>query len=68
MWAGSAERLRAADVSRAANDRLVEAGGALASFPFCPALALQHTGDPLQPDAVHRAQAEAAGRVRLEPR
>jgi len=46
MWAGSAERLRAADVARAANDLLLQAGGALASFPFCPALALQHTGDP----------------------
>jgi MoaA/NifB/PqqE/SkfB family radical SAM enzyme len=68
MWAGSAERLRAASVARAANDRLVQAGGALASFPFCPALALQHTGDPLHTDAAHRAQAEAAERVRLEPR
>lgn len=68
MWAGSAERLLAAGVARAANDRLVQAGGALASFPFCPALALQHTGDPLRPDATHRAQAEAAERVRLEPR
>jgi MoaA/NifB/PqqE/SkfB family radical SAM enzyme len=68
MWAGSAERLRAAEVALAANDRLVEAGGALASFPFCPALALQHTGDPLRPDGAHRAQAEAAERVRLERR
>jgi AdoMet-dependent heme synthase len=68
MWAGSAERLAAASVARAANDRLVEAGGALASFPFCPALALQRTGDPLQADDTHRAQAEAAARVRLEPR
>jgi len=68
MWAGSTERLAAASVARAANDRLVETGGALASFPFCPALALQRTGDPLQPDADHRAQAEAAARIRLEPR
>jgi len=68
LWAGSPERLAAAAVARAANDRLAGAGGALASFPFCPALALQHTGDPLQADAAHRAQAEAAERVRLEPR
>jgi MoaA/NifB/PqqE/SkfB family radical SAM enzyme len=68
MWAGSAERLLAAGVARAANDRLVQAGGALASFPFCPALALQRTGDPLHPDPIHRAQAEAAERIRLEPR
>ena len=40
---------------------------ALASFPFCPALALQRTGDPLRPDASHLEQAEAAERVRLDP-
>ena len=51
----------------AANDRMVEAGGALASFPFCPALALQRTGDPLRPDESHLEQAEAAERVRLDP-
>jgi hypothetical protein len=68
MWAESAERLLAATVARAANDRMVEAGGALASFPFCPALALQHTGDPLRPDESHRAQAATAERVRLDPR
>jgi MoaA/NifB/PqqE/SkfB family radical SAM enzyme len=68
MWAGSSERLHAASVARAANDRLVDAGGALASFPFCPALALQRTGDPLQPDDGHREQATIAERVRLELR
>jgi hypothetical protein len=41
------------------------AGGALAAFPFCPALALQRTGDALQPDATHLEQAEAAARARL---
>jgi MoaA/NifB/PqqE/SkfB family radical SAM enzyme len=68
MWAGSAERLAAASVARSANDRLVEAGGALASFPFCPALALQRTGDPLQPDEGHREHAVIVERVRLDPR
>jgi MoaA/NifB/PqqE/SkfB family radical SAM enzyme len=68
MWAGSAERLHAASVARAANDRLVEAGGALAAFPFCPALALQRTGDPLRPDEGHRDQAATAERLCLEPR
>jgi MoaA/NifB/PqqE/SkfB family radical SAM enzyme len=67
MWTGSEERLAAAAVARAANDRMVEAGTALASFPFCPALALQRTGDPLRPDASHLEQAEAALRVRLDP-
>ena len=42
-----------------------EAGGALAAFPFCPALALQRTGDALQPDETHVEQAEAAARARL---
>jgi hypothetical protein len=51
-------------VARAANDRLVEAGGALAVFPFCPALAQQSTGDPLRADAAHRVQAEMAARIR----
>ena len=68
MWAGSTERLFAASVARSANDTLVATGGALASFPFCPALALQRTGDPLRPDESHLEQAEAAQRIRLDPR
>ncbi len=67
MWAGSAERLAAVSVSRAANDRLVAAGGSLASFPFCPALALQRTGDPLAVEEGHRQRAEIAARLRVEP-
>jgi hypothetical protein len=67
MWAGSAERLAAVSVSRAANDRLVAAGGALASFPFCPALALQRTGDPLKVEEGHRERAEIAARLRVDP-
>ena len=65
LWPTSPARAEAAGVAQAANDRLVASGGALASFPFCPALALQRTGDPLVPDASHVAQAEAADRVRL---
>jgi MoaA/NifB/PqqE/SkfB family radical SAM enzyme len=68
MWAGSPERLAAASVARSANDRMVQAGGALSSFPFCPALALQRTGDPLLPDDTHREHAEAAERIRLGAR
>jgi len=63
LWRGSEERALAASVSRRANDRLLEAGGALATFPFCPALALQRTGDPLRPDDSHRERAEIAGRT-----
>ncbi|MFI4944824.1 MAG: radical SAM protein [Burkholderiales bacterium] len=65
VWSQSAERERAAAAARAANDRLAEAGPVLAAFPYCPALAQQLTGDPLQPDAGHVEQAEAAARARL---
>ncbi len=68
IWAGSAERLEAASVARAANASLIASGGAVAAFPFCPALALQRTGDPLRPDDSHRDQAAIAERVRLDPR
>ena len=68
MWAGSTERLFAASVARSANDTLVAAGGAVSSFPFCPALALQRTGDPLRPDESHVEQAGIAERIRLDPR
>jgi len=67
VWRESEERQRAAATARAANDRLVSIGGALAAFPFCPALAQQRTGDPLQPDEDHAAHAEAARRVRTAP-
>jgi MoaA/NifB/PqqE/SkfB family radical SAM enzyme len=65
IWRESETRVSVAATARAANDRLVEAGGALATFPYCPALAQQHTGDPLRPDAAHVEQAEAAARARL---
>jgi MoaA/NifB/PqqE/SkfB family radical SAM enzyme len=65
LWPTSETRQEAAAVARAANDRLVEGGGALATFPFCPALARQRTGDPLRPDEGHREQAEMAQRIRL---
>ncbi|MGD8896825.1 MAG: radical SAM protein [Acidobacteriota bacterium] len=64
LWPGADGRREAAAVSRAANDKLVESGGAMAVFPFCPALAYQNTGDPLQPDDRHREEAEMAERVR----
>jgi MoaA/NifB/PqqE/SkfB family radical SAM enzyme len=67
VWRESEERAFAAATSRAANDRIAAAGGALAAFPFCPALAQQNTGDPLEPDAGHIEQAEAAARARLAP-
>jgi MoaA/NifB/PqqE/SkfB family radical SAM enzyme len=65
LWAGSPVRQEAAAVARQANDRLLAEGGTLASFPFCPALAAERTGDPLGIDPLVRAQAEAVERVRL---
>jgi hypothetical protein len=67
LWRESEERVAAAAAARAANDRMLAKGGALAAFPFCPALALQRTGDALTPDADHVEQAEAAARVREAP-
>jgi len=66
MWKGSPERLMAAGASKAANERLIAAGGAVATFPFCPALALQRTGDPLAVEESHRERAEIAARLRVE--
>lgn len=64
LWRGSPERQQAADVARAANDTLFAAGGAAARFPFCPALALEATGDPLALHDDFLRQAEAAEAVR----
>ena len=60
LWDGSAQRQQAAEVSRAANDKLVRLGGAAAQFPFCPALAMEASGDPLALHEDFLRQAEAA--------
>jgi MoaA/NifB/PqqE/SkfB family radical SAM enzyme len=65
LWKGSAVRLEAAKVARVANDALLAAGGPMARFPFCPAVALERTGDPVHADPLHLAEAEAADRARL---
>lgn len=64
MWHGSAARVEIAEVARTANDALLAAGGPMAKFPFCPALALERTGDPLRPDPIHLTQAAAVDRAR----
>jgi MoaA/NifB/PqqE/SkfB family radical SAM enzyme len=64
MWRTSPVREEAAAFAQTANDRLLAGGGALARFPFCPALAQQATGDPLGIDPAHRLRAEAAERIR----
>ena len=65
LWRGSAVREEAAAVARQANDALLAAGGPMARFPFCPAVAQERTGDPVHADALHLAEAEAAERARL---
>jgi MoaA/NifB/PqqE/SkfB family radical SAM enzyme len=67
LWRGSPVREEAAGVALAANEAMRARGGALASFPFCPALAALHTGDPLTPDERHVVQAGIVARVRAEP-
>lgn len=64
LWPTSPVRAEVAAVARAANDLLVAGGGPMARFPFCPALALERTGDPLRPDPIHLAQAAAVERAR----
>ena len=64
LWHASAVREEAAGVAREANDALLAAGGPMARFPFCPAVAQERTGDPVHADPLHLAQAEAADRAR----
>jgi MoaA/NifB/PqqE/SkfB family radical SAM enzyme len=67
LWPGSPVREEAAALARAANEAMRARGGALAAFPFCPALAVQHTGDPLVPDAGHEERARIAADLRATP-
>ena len=64
LWHASTVRIETAQVARDANDAVLAGGGPMARFPFCPALAQERTGDPLRPDAIHLAQADAVDRAR----
>jgi MoaA/NifB/PqqE/SkfB family radical SAM enzyme len=66
IWKGSPARQDAAQVALDANEAMRAAGGPVSRFPFCPALALQNTGDPFRPDDFHTLQAEAVARARDE--
>ena len=66
LWRTAPLRRQAADVARAANDAMLAQGEALSTFPFCPALALERTGDPLRPDEQHVLQAEIVRRLRAQ--
>ncbi len=64
IWSRSPDRPRLSDVALKANAALRQLGGALARYPFCPALALQATGDPLRPDPAFVRNAHAAEAAR----
>lgn len=64
LWRGSAVREEAAGVARAASAAMRAAGGPLAVFPFCPALAQQRTGDPIAPDEDHEERARIVAGLR----
>jgi MoaA/NifB/PqqE/SkfB family radical SAM enzyme len=64
IWHASDVRREVAEMSVAVNDALLEQGGALATYPFCPALAMQETGDPTVPDQAFRVRAEIAAELR----
>jgi len=63
MWRCD-KRQSAASVSRRANTTLIGIGGALADFPFCPAMAARHGGDPSRPYDQLRVHAEASLQAR----
>lgn len=64
LWRTSPVRAAAAEVAVAANDRLLDLGPPYSTFSFCPALAYEATGDPLEPDPSFRARAAIAAEVR----
>lgn len=63
LWSSSPVRKEAAALGRSVNDMLVTEGSPLARFPYCPAVALQRTGDALRPDSAQRMQARIAENV-----
>jgi MoaA/NifB/PqqE/SkfB family radical SAM enzyme len=64
LWRSSPVREEAAAIAKAANERLLDLGEPFAAFPFCPALAAQHTGDPLTPHPLLEMHARLALEVR----
>jgi MoaA/NifB/PqqE/SkfB family radical SAM enzyme len=66
LWLSSPVREEAASMARSANDMLLGDDSPLARFPYCPAVALQRTGDALRPDGTQQMQARVAERVRSE--
>lgn len=58
LWGHSPIRREALATARAANDFLARKGGEAARTSYCPALAFQQTGDPLEPDSSFLLRAE----------
>lgn len=66
LWNHSPVRREALETSRAVNDHLARVGGDRARLAYCPAIAFQQTGDPLEPDPSFLLRAELARRARHE--
>lgn len=66
LWRDSDARREAALTAITVNDDLLRQGGAIAEFPYCPALAMQETGDPSIPDQAFRTRAGIAAELRAK--
>lgn len=64
LWKASAVRQKFARLAVCVTERLLELGEPMASSAYCPALAAQITGDPLQPDPESIMRAELVARLR----
>jgi MoaA/NifB/PqqE/SkfB family radical SAM enzyme len=64
LWCDSRARQEATEAAERSNRALMRAEEALATFPFCPALALQETGEVTGVSVAHRLLAEAIHRQR----
>jgi MoaA/NifB/PqqE/SkfB family radical SAM enzyme len=66
LWRHSPVRQEALGTAHAANDLLARMGGDAARISYCPAIASQHTGNPLQPDSAFLLRAELTRLARDE--
>lgn len=66
LWRTSDVRAEAAALSTAVNDHLASVGGPLSAFPYCPAIAMQQTGDAFVPDDGFAMRAQVAAELIAE--
>jgi MoaA/NifB/PqqE/SkfB family radical SAM enzyme len=66
LWPSSAMRREMAGVAERTAGELRKVGGDALEFPFCPALAAQHTGDPyaITPEFLERARLAREARAK----